>query len=68
MQKDICYNRVIAIADLYPQLSEEQRIEAAENFERYIALALRVFERNHQGAELAPQTEITDDYSPTQQG
>lgn len=33
------------IADLYPQLNEEQLKEADENLREYVALALRIYER-----------------------
>ncbi|MDA2938742.1 hypothetical protein MYX75_10835 [Acidobacteria bacterium AH-259-A15] len=38
-------NKEITIRDLYPQLDEEQLKEAEENLDRYIELALRMYER-----------------------
>jgi hypothetical protein len=35
----------ITIADLYPQLSEEQQGEAAANLRQYLAVLLRMAER-----------------------
>jgi hypothetical protein len=37
--------RPTTIRDLYPRLSEEERIEAEENLTRYAELALRIYER-----------------------
>lgn len=34
------------IRDLYPLLSEAELLEAENNIERYLALVLRIFERN----------------------
>lgn len=34
-----------AIQDLYPSLDAEERPKAAENLDRYLELALRIFER-----------------------
>lgn len=36
----------ITIADLYPQLSEQQREEAAQNLRQYLAVLLRIAERH----------------------
>lgn len=33
------------VADLYPQLTPEQAFEAEHNLERYLELALRIYER-----------------------
>jgi hypothetical protein len=33
------------IADLYPDLNEEELLEAEENLDRYLELALRIFSR-----------------------
>lgn len=35
----------LTIADLYPQLSQEEQQEAEYNFRRYIRLVWRIFER-----------------------
>jgi hypothetical protein len=38
-------NPPLTIANLYPQLNEEQRKEAEENLERYLALMMRIYNR-----------------------
>lgn len=35
----------LTIRDLYPRLSDQELREAEENFDRYIAIILRIFER-----------------------
>jgi len=50
-----------SIADLYPTLSDEERAEAKENLDRYLALALRILERLHaaqHGSPLDPQSGV----------
>jgi hypothetical protein len=42
----------IAIADLYPHLSDEQLQEAEENLSRYIQLALQIYRRIQEDPEL----------------
>lgn len=41
------------IADLYPHFNEAQRVEAEENLERYLELALRIYERIQADPEAA---------------
>ena len=38
-------NPTVTIRDLYPHLSEKELEEAEDNLDRYLALALRIFER-----------------------
>jgi len=38
-------DKPITIRDLYPHLSEEQLKEAEENLNRYIEMALQIYER-----------------------
>jgi len=45
------------IADLYPSLDEGQRLEAEENLKRYVALALRIYERIRLEPHAPPQPE-----------
>jgi hypothetical protein len=35
----------IRMCDLYPHLNEEQLKEAEENFDRYLEIVLRIYER-----------------------
>ena len=42
-----------SIRDLYPHLTDKELAEAEDNLERYLALALRIFERTQ--AECSPQ-------------
>jgi hypothetical protein len=35
----------VTIGDLFPELTEEQQREAAENLDRYMAVVLRIYER-----------------------
>lgn len=49
------------IHDLYPHLTEKELAQAEDNLERYLTLALRIFERTEleaapQAAPLAPGT------------
>jgi hypothetical protein len=45
----------ITIRELYPHLSDTQLTEAEENLERYIALAVRIYERLQADAEADAQ-------------
>jgi len=42
----------ITIANLYPHLSDEQLLKAEENLNRYIQLALQIYERIQQDPHL----------------
>jgi hypothetical protein len=37
--------KIITIADLYPELSEVEQKEARENLDRYLELVVRIYER-----------------------
>ena len=45
MLKRVDKNPIPSIRDLYPQLTETELAEAEDNLDRYLALALRIFER-----------------------
>jgi len=50
-----------SLADFYPTLTDEERAEAEENLDRYLSLALRIYERLHaeqSGSPLDPQTGV----------
>ena len=47
----------ITIRDLYPHLDEPQLKEAEENFQRYLDVALRIFDRIR--AEAGPCEQLT---------
>lgn len=53
MLKRVDKTFIPTIRDLYPRLSETELAQAEQNFDRYLALALRIFERIE--SETAPQ-------------
>lgn len=49
-----------AIRNLYPHLSDEQLAQVEDNLERYLALVLRIFEREESQVD-SPAGELTAD-------
>ncbi len=49
----------ITIRDLYPHLNEAQLKEAEENFQRYLEIALRIFERIQLDTRSCEQVTLT---------
>ena len=46
--KALCKDGTITIRDLYPHLNNEQLKEGEEDLERYLELALRIYDRIRQ--------------------
>jgi hypothetical protein len=59
--KELRKDGTITIRDLYPHLNDEQLKEAEENLDRYLELALRIYDRIRQDPDAYDQFKTLTD-------